>query len=279
MLAQEAKLASSAPGAAESEAVAVPKLVLDAHLEARVAATVQVRRRRITVATRLSGPARTHFFHAVDSFLQLFKAREITEEQLLERLTELLKVTASSQSDRGSVRSLNTSGCALQDKPDTVDGVLKEVAKVLGLNTEHSVPAPNGSTALSERRRFLREHASLTSARTQGVTPAPDDMPLPMRAADYGAQPEHMDNARDFVERIKVSKPRNPNGQAEIPRCLTDYDAHHGQQRFAGRPYKLKEFYNLVLQHSQQIKQTGLSSSDVLAVSARASGSPSLWSA
>lgn len=108
-----------------------------------------------------------------------------------------------------------------------MDDVLKEVAKVLAadkrLNAEHGASVTNGSSALSERRRFLREHASFTSARTQGVTPAPDDMPLPMRAADYGAQPEHMDSARDFIERVKVSAQRTlqaPTARQGVV-CLT----------------------------------------------------------
>lgn len=159
----------------------------------------------------------------IASTVKAFRAREISEAQLHERLAELIK-----------------------DKQGSTSSVLKAVAEVLlaerEVGSQQRPPESEAQTAaaLEERKRLLQEHTSSTAARTQGQVPIPDDAPLPMKAADYAAKPQDMDTARDFVHRIK--------------------------QHFEGNPYKLKEFYNLVLQHSRRIKQSGLSSSDVLSV-------------
>lgn len=87
-----------------------------------------------------------------------------------------------------------------------MDYVLRELTQASSKATsgsEQQVQQTAGDT-LSERRRYLQQQASNTSARTQGMVPVPDDILLPMKASDYGSEPHDMDDASEFVERVKV---------------------------------------------------------------------------
>lgn len=98
----------------------------------------------------------------------------------------------------------------LQDQPHSVDRVLKTVTDMMSRDDhlekggDQQESLQQNENTLAERRRYLREHTSFAAARTQGMTPVADTISLPMKAADYGAEPDDMDSARDFVSRIKV---------------------------------------------------------------------------